>query len=279
MESQEMKGRPLQGFLALTHRELKKWYKEPLLLLITILQPLIWMIFLGKAMNLEAVFGGGLPPDLARQLMLRSFGTADYFSFMAIGMIAVTCLFTTMFTGFSIIWDRRLGFLNKVLSTPVSRVSVVFAKVFYATLRSSFQVLIILSAAFALGLQTGPGFHPLYLLGVLLVTFMVCVTFSSLFLMLALRSTRWETPMAMVNLLVMPLMFASNVFFPLELMPGWLKTVASFNPLSYTNDALRQFTIYELDLNALLKDLTYLGLFCLFISSLSIYLAKKYLSR
>ncbi len=279
MEGQEVGGRPLQGFLALTKRELKKWYKEPLLLLITVLQPLIWMVFLGKAMNLGAVFGGGVPPELARGLMLRSFGTTDYFSFMATGMIAVTCLFTTMFTGFSIIWDRRLGFLNKVLSTPVSRASVIFSKVVYATLRSSFQVLIILVAAFALGLKVGPGFHPLHLLGVFLVAFMVCVTFSSLFLMLALRSTRWEAPMAMVNLMLMPLMFASNVFFPLELMPGWLRAIASVNPLSYTNDAVRQFTIWRLDRGALLRDLAYLGLFSLTISSLSVYLAKKYLSR
>lgn len=269
----------MQGFLALTRRELKKWYKEPLLLLITVLQPLIWMVFLGKAMNIGAVFGGGVPPELANQLMLRSFGTTDYFSFMATGMIAMSSLFTTMFTGFSIIWDRRLGFLNKVLSTPVSRASVVLSKILYATLRSSFQVLIILGAAFALGLKTGPGFHPLYLLGVLVVAFMLCVAFSSLFLMLALRSTRWETPMAMVNLMVMPLMFASNVFFPTELMPGWLKAVASVNPLSYTNDAIRQFTIYRLDAGTLLKDLTYLGLLTLAISSLSVYLARKYLSR
>jgi ABC-2 type transport system permease protein len=85
--------------------------------------------------------------------------------------------------------------------------------------------------------------------------------------------------MAMVNLMVMPLMFASNVFFPTELMPGWLKAVASVNPLSYTNDAIRQFTIYRLDAGTLLKDLTYLGLLTLAISSLSVYLARKYLSR
>ena len=268
----------MQGFLALTRRELKKWYKEPLLLLITVLQPLIWLVLLGKAMNLRAVFGEGVPPELANQLMLRSFGTTDYFSFMATGMVSMTCLFTTMFTGFSIVWDRRLGFLNKVLSTPVSRASIIFSKILYATLRSSFQVLIILGAAFALGLRTGPGFHPVYLLGVMLVTLLLCVTFSSFFLMLALRSTRWERPMAMVNLLVMPLMFASNLFFPTQLMPGWLRAVASINPLSYTNDAVRLLTIYRLNTGALLKDLAYLGLFALAISSLSVCLARRYLS-
>jgi len=122
---------PLHGLWALTHRELKKWYKEPLLLFISVVQPIIWMGLFGKAMNIGAIFSNpALPPAVAEQVMKSTFGTADYFSFMAVGMLSFVVLFTTMFSGMSIVWDRRLGFLGKVLSTPVARGSILFSKVF-----------------------------------------------------------------------------------------------------------------------------------------------------
>lgn len=271
----------LHGLWALTNRELKKWYKEPMLLFISVVQPVIWMGLFGQAMNLRTVFTSnpGIPPQLAEQIMKQAFGTGDYFSFMAIGMISFVTLFTTMFSGMSIVWDRRLGFLNKVLSTPVSRGVIIFSKVLSATFRSMVQVAIVLIIAFLFGLQLSSTFNPLNLLGVFTAVFLICIGLSSLFLLIAIRSTRWETQMAVMNLLNLPLMFASNAFFPTSMMPDWLQTIVKVNPLTYTTDAVRQLLLYNIDVTQLTLDFTYLGIFAVVFASIGIILSWKYLSK
>ena len=281
---EEISSSPLHGLWALTNRELKKWYKEPFIFFISIIQPIIWMGLFGKAMNINAIITNNLPPNIpqsiADEMMKQTFGTSDYFSYMAIGMLSFVTLFTTMFSGMSIVWDRRLGFLNKVLSTPVARSAIIFSKILSATIRSLVQVSIILVFALLLGLQLSPNFTPINLLGVYAILFLLCTGLSSLFLMLGIRSTRWETQMAIVNLLNLPLMFASNALFPTNAMPDWLKPVANVNPITYTTDAVRQLLIFEtLNLNQLMLDFTYMGIFAAAIASISIILSWKYLSK
>jgi ABC-2 type transport system permease protein len=231
-------------------------------------------------MNISAIFStSNLPSALAEQIMKRTFGTGDYFSFMAIGMISFTVMFTTMFSGMSIVWDRRLGFLNKVLSTPVSRGAIIFSKVLNSSFRAMFQATLILIIAVLLGLQFGPTFNPLNILGVYAAVFLLSVGLSSLFLALALRSTRQETQMAVVNLINLPLMFASNVFFPASMMPNWLQAIANVNPVSYLTDALRQLTVLEMNPPALMFDFLYLGAFAAVFASIGLMLSWRYLSK
>jgi ABC-2 type transport system permease protein len=295
----------LHGLWALTNRELKKWYKAPVIFILSIIQPIIWMGLLGKAMNIGAIFSSGsfdqlmgklvlTPPltstqslqlggffqNLQASIMQNAFKTTDYFSFMAVGMIAFTALFTTAFSGMSVVWDRRLGFLNKALSTPVSRGVIIFSKVLSATLRSMFQAGIIIVIAIAFGLQFGASFHPLYILGVFAMMFLVCVGLSSMFIAITIRSTRIETPMAVMNLITLPLMFASNAFFPTNIMPSWLQTVAQFNPMTYTTDAVRQLLIYSTtDFAQVAADFAYVGIFALVVATVGIVLSWRYLSK
>ncbi|MEM2875116.1 MAG: ABC transporter permease [Candidatus Hadarchaeales archaeon] len=270
----------LHGTWALTVRELKKWLKDPIILFMTIIQPVLWMGLLGKAMNIGAIFTSpGLPPGVADQIMKSTFGTGDYFSFMAIGMISFTVMFTTMFSGMSVVWDRRLGFLNKVLSTPVSRGAIIFSKVLNSSFRAMFQATLILIIATIFGLQFGPTFNPLNILGIYAAVFLLSVGLSSLFIALALRSTRQETQMAVVNLINLPLMFASNVFFPASMMPGWLQAVANVNPVSYLTDALRQLTVWEMNVPALMVDFLYLGVFASVLAAIGIVLSWRYLTK
>lgn len=288
---------PLHGLWALTNRELKKWYKNPFLLFMSIIQPIIWMGLFGKAMNIGAVFTNvsvtlppSIPPqyqgifqqtisDLSRQVLVSTFGTADYFSFMSVGILSFVVLFTTMFSGMSIVWDRRLGFLNKVLSTPVARGSIIMSKVFSAVIRSLVQAAIVLGFAFVLGLTLGQDFTPLNLLGVFAALFLFSIGLSSIFILIAIRSTRWETQMAVMNLLNLPLLFASNTLFPTSLMPDWLQTVAKVNPVTYANDALRQLILYPIDMTKLIFDFTYLGVFASIFTAIGILLSWRYLSK
>ena len=295
----------LHGLWALTNRELKKWYKAPVIFTLSIIQPILWMGLLGKAMNISAIFStdkitqlmGNLfltPPltstqsaqlgvffqGLQRSIMQSTFNTSDYFSFMAVGMIAFTALFTTAFSGMSVVWDRRLGFLNKALSTPVSRGVIVFSKVLSAALRSMFQAGIIIVIAIAFGLQFGASFNPIYLLRVFAMLFLICVGLSSMFIAITIRSTRIETPMAVMNLITLPLMFASNAFFPTSIMPSWLKAVAQVNPMTYTTDAVRQLLIYNItDFRMVGIDFAYVGIFAVIVATIGILLSWRFLNK
>jgi len=296
----EYRASRLHGIWALTNRELKKWYKAPVIFFLSIIQPIIWMGLLGKAMNIGAIFTGTSftlpqldPPltlpqlqqlgdyfaGLQTNIMTSAFNTTDYFSFMAVGMIAFTALFTTMFSGMSVVWDRRLGFLNKALSTPVSRAVIIFSKVLSATLRSMFQAGLIIVLAIAFGLQFGANFNPLNILGVFAIMFLVCVGLSSLFIAITIRSTRMETPMAVMNLINLPMMFASNAFFPTKFMPDWLQTIARYNPLTYTTDAVRQLLIFNTDYTQLALDFTYVGIFAVIVATIGIVLSWRFLSK
>lgn len=274
----EQRSGKLHGIWALTNRELKKWYKAPVIFMLSIVQPILWMGLLGKAMNIGALIPS-IPGVDPATILKGTLGTSDYFSFMSVGMIAFTALFTTMFSGMSVVWDRRLGFLNKALSTPVSRAVIVFSKVLSATLRSIFQAGIIIVIAVAFGLQFGANFTPLNILGVFAIMFLICVGLSSLFIAITIRSTRIETPMAVVNLINLPLMFASNAFFPTKFMPDWLQTIAQYNPLTYTTDAVRQLLIFNTDYTQLALDFTYVAIFAVIVATIGIVLSWRYLTK
>ncbi|MEM3000171.1 MAG: ABC transporter permease [Candidatus Bathyarchaeia archaeon] len=292
----------IHGLWALTNRELKKWYKAPVVFVLTLIQPVIWLGLLGNALNLSSLFSADsiqIPPDiimqftpaqiaalnqffngLQDQIMHSTFGTTSYLSFMAVGMIAFTALFTTMFSGMSVVWDRRLGFLNKVLSTPVSRGVIIVSKVLSATLRAMFQAAIILIIAIPFGFTFGAAFTPLNILGVFAILFLICMGLSSMFIAINVRSTRIETPMAVTNLLNLPLTFASNAFFPVERMPEWLQVVAKVNPLSYTIDGMRQLLIFDtINYSQLALDFAFVGIFALVLTSIGIVLSWRFLNK
>ncbi len=262
----------------------------------SIVQPVLWMALFGRAMNIGALFSnssaiaGNLPPQVSEQLnqilpslgdqiMRNIFGTSDYFSFMAVGMLSFIVLFTSMTSGMSIVWDRRLGFLNKVLTTPVARGSIIMSKILSSIIRSLIQAGIVLLVALLLGLQFGPAVSIINLLGVFAALFLLSLGLSAIFLTLALRSTSWESQMAVMNLLNLPLLFASNALFPINSMPDWLKVIASVNPISYGTDAARQLLLYQPDMSSLMRDYAFLGGFAAIFASIGIILSWRLLSK
>ncbi len=267
----------MSGLVALTGREIKKWYKNPFVLFISLIQPIIWMGLFGKAMDLSALAGGSAAGLAAFK---NTFGVSDYFSFMAVGMLAFVVLFATMFSGMSIVWDRRLGFLNKVLSTPASRGSIIMSKVFIAVIRALVQAGIVLIAAVVLGLRFGANFTPLTLLATFAALFLMSIGLSALFVAIAIRSTKWETQMAIMNLLNLPLLFASNALFPTALMPTWLQDVAKFNPVTYGVDAAREFILLDtINWTNVTNDFLFLGTFAIVFAAIGIVLSWRYLSK
>ena len=270
---------PLHGLWALTHRDLRKWYKNPIQLFISLIQPIVWLGLFGKAVNFGAfVNGAGGTQAQQNAIMLNMFGTTSYFSFLACGMLAFVILFTAAFSGMSVVFDRRFGFLNKVLSTPVSRGTIVIAKVLQSVGRALTQAAIVLLIAVLLGMDTSH-FTLLGIFGAFSIMFLMAFGLSSLYIMLALRSSDWQTQMAIINLLNLPLVFASNALFPTKLMPTWLQYIVKINPVSYANDAARQLLLGAIGLNSLLLDFGYLLTFAIVLSVTGIILSWKLLSK
>lgn len=275
------------GLWALTNRELKKWYQQPVVFAMGIIQPILWLALLGKAMNLGSLVSG-IPGVDATTVMMNTFGTSDYFSFMAMSMVAFTVVFTTAFSGMSVVWDKRLGFMNKVLSTPVSRSAIILSKVLAASVRAIFQAAIVAAVAFALGLQLGSNFAWYSILGVFAIVFLISVGLSSLFTMLTLRSTRMETPQAIFQLVTLPLMMASSAYYPIQQMPDWLQVVANWNPISYTIDAVRRLMVFSdgmgtfqlaLGNQSLAFDFLFVGIFAIVFTGICVVLSWKYLNK
>jgi len=278
--------------LALATREVKKWVKNPFLLLMMIIQPIIWLGLFGKAFNLTGLVNidtSGMPPYVTQQIgqMINNtlnslFGTTDYFTFMSAGMLSVIVLFTAMFSGMSIVWDRRFGFLNKVLVAPIRRASYILAKVFSSVLRALFQSLLIFSIAFAFGLKPGEAFGPLDILGAFSALFLLSLGLSSLFVALSVRIKSHEAVMAVANLLNLPLMFTSSAIFPIKQMPDWLQAVAQWNPISYSSDAVRKFILHSqagLETTQLLVDFQFLIAFAAVFTIIGMVLANKALRK
>lgn len=268
------------GLGALTNRELKKWFKEPLLVFMSFFQPILWLGFFGKAINLKAILvvNFGIPPDVVERTLISAFGTSDYFSFLAVGMVSFFAFLATLYSGVSLVWDRRSGFLNKVLSTPVARDIVVISKVLSASVRSVIEAFIVLVIAVLLGFRLSPDFGLVNLVGVFLVIFLMCAGLSSLFLISALRSRKWEPQVVIANLVGLPLMFASNTLLPLAALPRWLQILGEINPITYASDALRLLLLYGVNSARLVTDLMFLGIFAVACVLVSIVLSRRFIT-
>ena len=281
----------IEETIALTKREVKKWVKNPFLLFMMLVQPIIWLGLFGKALNLSGLIS--VPPELLNQfpemqtvlnqMISETFGgTTDYFTYMAAGILSITVLFTAMFSGMSVVWDRRFGFLNKLLVAPIPRGSIVLAKVGSSVIRGIFQVLLIFSIAFAFGLKVGNAFGILDFLGIVAVLFLLSLGLSSMFLAVTMQIRSHETVIAVANLLNLPLMFASNALFPIKQMPQWLQTIANFNPISYAGDAVRAFILHStagFDAAKVATDFQFLIGFALIFSLVGILIARTGLRK
>lgn len=291
MRKEKINLSPWHGIRSLTNRELKKWYKAPVILILSLIQPIAWLLLFGKSMNIGSVFSGSsldipglnipkeLINELANQMLKARFGTTDYFSYLAAGMISFIMLFTAMSSGMTIVWDRRLGFLNKLLTTPVSRAAIAISKVFASTLRALTQATIVLLVATLLGMQFKQGISVIDILLTYAALSLMAIGLASLFVMLAIRASSWESQMAIMNLLNLPLMFASNSFYPIAIMPSWLQPVAYINPITYTNDVIRQSLIGATGLFDLTFDFMYLAIFAVVLMSIGMFLSWRYLSK
>jgi ABC-2 type transport system permease protein len=150
-------------------------------------------------------------------------------------------LFTAIFYGIAVIWERDLGILQKMLVTPAYRGALVLGKAASAGVRGIAQTVIIYIVALALGIHLRFGVASV--LGVLLAVVLGSAVFTTFSLVVACIVKTRERFMGIGQVLTMPLFFASNAIYPIDMMPSWLKVVAKVNPLTYLVDALRSLMV------------------------------------
>jgi ABC-2 type transport system permease protein len=202
--------------------ELQKLRHDRTELVTRAVQPVLWMLIFGTT--------------FAR---LRTIPTGDmpYLDFLAPGIIAQSALFISIFYGILLIWDRDAGILNKLMVTPTPRAALITGKCFAAGVRAVAQVLIIVVLAFVMGVHLT--MNPAKLFGAIVVVVLGAAFFACLSMTIAGLVVKRDRLMGIGQAITMPLFFASNALYPLDLMPGWLRVVSHVNPLSYEVDALR----------------------------------------
>jgi ABC-2 type transport system permease protein len=170
-------------------------------------------------------------------------GGLRYLDFMAPGILAQSVLFIAICYGIAIIWERDLGIVHKLLVSPTPRSALVLGKALSAGLRGLSQAVIIYVLARLL--RVAINWRPLALMGVLVAVVLGSAVFSTLSLLIAVVVKTRERFMGIGQVLTMPLFFASNAVYPLDIMPRWLQIAAHLNPLTYEVDALRALMLRD----------------------------------
>ena len=200
-------------------REIKRYKKSRSGVLIRLIQPAIWIIVVGN------IFSG-------TQSLIQSVGfEGEYIEFMAPGVIILTAIFTSIFGGVNTLWDRRYGFMNKALTSPISRSAIALGKMSAISLVAAMQASLIIGIALAIGVNFP---NPIMIIPIMAIVILFSLGFSGISVIVAATAKSQETFWGMINFLGMPLFMLSPALFPLELLPDWLAVIAKLNPVTYT---------------------------------------------
>ncbi len=217
-------------------RHLKTQYRMKIFIIVNIIQPMIWLLLFTQVFN-----------RLEDMPQIRELGDVTYLQFFAPGVVVMTVIFGTAFSGFAMLRDMDMGILTKILATPASRMSVVLSRMLSSIVVLLFQAVIIFLAAIylvdiyteGLEVETGaPG-----ILASLGFVVLLGLGYAGLSNGLALLLGRVETLMAVTNFVALPTVFLSSAMMPGGALPGWLDTVRQFNPVDYTVVAVRSLVL------------------------------------
>jgi len=241
-------------------RQMKRFTRSKSRLVATVVQPLFFLVLLGSGFR--------------SMISSNSLG-GDYLTFLTPGIVAMSILFSSIFTGVSVLWDKQFGFLQEVLVAPVSRFSIIIGRTLGGATTAIIQGLIILVIAVGLGVPISGPFG--LLLG---LVFMVLVAFTSVGfgLILASKMQDFQGFQIIMNLLLMPLLFISSAFYPIATnpqMPDIIKKISFFNPMFYMVDGIRGSLTGMNYYNEPLVNLVILFVMCVFMMSLGSYFFSK----
>lgn len=236
-------------------RQIERYLRSRSRIVGSLAQPLLFLLALGYGFG--AVF--------------QQAGQGNYLNFLTPGIIGMSIIFTAIFSGMEVIWDRQFGFLKETLVAPMSRFSIMIGRTLGGASVATMQGVIVMLISLIFG------FHPINFISAILailIMFLVALLFTSLGTMIASLLDDMQGFQLIMNFLVMPLFFLSGALFPLQGLPKTLSIIARIDPLSYGIDALRALLIgmghYGLGIDVLV-----LGIITLIFLWLGSYFFKK----
>jgi len=236
-------------------RQLKRYFRSRARMIGSLGQPLLFLL----------AFGFGFGP------IFQKAGGGDYLQFLAPGIITMGVLFTAMFSGIEVIWDKQFGFLKETLVAPVSRLSIMAGRTLGGATVATLQGVVVLGLAMLAGFR--PSSWALFPLA-LGFMFLVALLFTALGTALASVLEDMQGFQLIMNFLVMPIFFLSGALFPLKDTPGPMALIARLDPLAYGVDGLRG-TLTGVSQFPLGLDLAVLGLLTAFFLALGARLFSK----
>ena len=204
-------------------REVKRYFRAKERVIGSIAQPIFWFL----------IFGIGL----GRSIQFTGL-SVDYFSFITPGIVGMSLLFVSIFSGVSVIWDREFGFLKEILVAPVSRLSIVAGKALGGATTAAIQGILILMISLVLGANI-PVQSVLLMIPLMVV---ISIGFVCLGLAIASLMDTMEGFQLIMNFVVQPMFFLSGALFPLQSLPEWLRIVTYLDPMTYCVEVLRYVT-------------------------------------
>jgi len=237
-------------------RQLKRYFRSRSRLIGSLGQPLLFLLALG--------FGFG--PIFQRA------GGGNYMEFLAPGIITMSIIFTALFSGIEIVWDRQFGFLKETLVAPVSRLQIMIGRTIGGATVAIFQGCIVFLLTLLVGFRPG-GIH--LILAAFGFVFLVALLFTALGTAIGSLLQDMQGFSLIMNFIVMPIFFLSGALFPLNNLPKVLSIITRINPLTYGVDGLRGTLGHGATQFGLVSDFLILGVITAILLAIGSYLFSK----
>ena len=209
---------------ALTVRDLLRLWRQPWFIFIVLVQPVIWLLLFGELFQ--------------RVVDIPGFEGGDYKQYLVPGVLVMTAFFSSGWNGMSTIEDLERGVTDRLLVTPAPRWPLIVGRLGQNMVQALIQSLVIVAMALAIGVSFDGG--PLGVAALVLAALLLGTAFAALSNALALVARQEETLIGAVTFLQLPLTFLSTAFMQRDLVPGWVATVADYNPVNWAVEAGRE---------------------------------------
>ena len=255
-----MKMSEFKGIYALWYREIKVFLRERSRVILSIINPLLWLL----------IIGGGLGSAV-------SFAGFNYQTFIYPGILLQTALFSSIFFGVYIVWDKKIDFMKEVLVAPMRRTSLFVGKILGGSTDTLLQILILFLIGFIfINIGLMPGLH-LNVISVIFSLLFLLVTTIGLVSIGLIIGSQMESPegfQLIISFLIFPMFFLSGALFPISNLPAWLAPFIFVNPVTYAVDGLRGALLGFSQFNLIL-DLSVICLFSIVMILIGTYAFKK----
>lgn len=216
----------LEGIYTIWLRETKRFFRYKSRIVTSVVTPLLWLIIFGTGLGAAVRFGAT---------------AGGYKAFIYPGIVGQTILFTSIFSGLSVIMDRQYGFLKEILVAPISRPAIVMGKALGISTAAVIQAAILLLLSFIVGVSMSP----VVFASAMIISLIMSVGLGGLGLVIAAFTDSMEGFNLIMSFIVLPMFLLSGALFPITGLPSWLQVAVYVNPLTYGVDALRSVILNQ----------------------------------